>query len=103
MTAPAAPRSRDGVAWRAGLRAAAVAFAAVLVAELLSALAWRQGTRTGSLDRPVEEQLTIFLGSVVHNTPTAAGTSFGWQPGWLCLVAAVVTFLVVARPWRTFL
>lgn len=46
--------------------------------------------------------LLLFPGAVVEYSGGPGTGGFAWQPGWLCLVAALTAFVLVARPWRAF-
>lgn len=90
---PKEPAVNRTIPWGAALRTGSAALVAVLAVEMLAGLAWMQGvTETGS-DTPIESTLQFFPGSVVRYGTEGAGFQFGWTPGYLCLVVAVVAVL----------
>lgn len=96
MTAALGARPR----WHSAARAGSAALALTWAAEVLSALAWMQGATAAGSAGSVDTSLPLFPGSRVYYLVTGEGGSWGWQPGWLCLAAGLLVFLVVARPWR---
>ena len=92
--------ARDGVArprWQMAGVAAAVTFGVSLNVEVIAALNWLGGVVDGG-GRPTTGTVFPFPGSVVIYEPPGFGMQL--DPGWLPLIAAVVVFLLVARPWR---
>lgn len=82
--------------WGRAVSAAVTALVAVLALEAFAAMAWIQGAGEAGLDRPIDSTLTLFPGSVVRYQTGQGAAWIGWTPGWLCLVAALLAFLVVA-------
>ncbi|MGQ0574400.1 MAG: hypothetical protein ACT4RN_09370 [Pseudonocardia sp.] len=99
-TEAAAGVGRGGPRWAGGLSAALLAMVVVLVVEMQVAFGWFDGVRAADPDATVTGTLFFFPGSAVEYAAGPAGGGYGWQPGWLCLVAALVVGVLVARPWR---
>ena len=103
MAAEALPVDLTNPRWSAGAAAGAVAVAAVLLVELWAALGWLDGVVAAGPSRgagPVAGSLTLFPGSSLEYARAGSGFSLAFEPGWLCLVAGLLGFLAVARPWR---
>lgn len=100
MAAEAVPENRTMPRWTAGLQAGAAALLAVLLVELLAALAWLDGAMAATEDGRVQGALTLFPGSSLTYEPQGQGFSLLMAPGWACLVVGVLALLLVARPWR---
>ncbi len=101
---PRPSSSRPRPRWQTALSAGFAALAAVYVLELLAGTAWVQGaTSVGAASRAevqVRESLTLFPGSRVWYVWEGNGGGWGQSPGWSCLVAGLVVFLIVLVPWR---
>jgi hypothetical protein len=85
-------------AWGHGAVVAAQAFAAVLLLELLAVMWWTGGAHASGAPT-VRGSLMLFPGSAVEYSRLTGGASLEFQPGWLVLAAAAVTFAVASRPW----
>jgi len=83
-------------AWAQALSRGLLALFATLVLEAVAGLAWIQGAGEAGLDRPIASSLALFPGSAVRYQVAGDAHWIGWTPGWLCLVAGLLTFLLVA-------
>jgi hypothetical protein len=90
--------SRARPAWGHGAAVAAQAFAVILLLELLAVM-WWTGAAHDSGAPTVRGSLRLFPGSAVEYSRLTGGASLEFQPGWLVLAAAAVTFAVASRPW----
>jgi len=84
--------------WGRGGVVAARVFALVLLLEALALMWWLGGARDAGVPT-VRGSLALFPGSAVEYSRLAGGTAVEFQPGWLVLAAAAVTFAVASRPW----
>lgn len=87
--------------WGTALANGASALTAVLVVEMIAALAWLQGTEEAGLDAPIDSTLRMFPGSSVRYTVDGDAFFIGWTPGWLCLAAGALVFVISAARGRT--
>ncbi len=69
---------------------------------LLTAVAWMDGARAAQPAQPVEGPITLVPGAVVTYLPGVSGFSVEVQPGWAFLAIGILTFVLVARPWRAW-
>lgn len=101
MAADAVPERQGRPLWSNGVQAGVAALAAVLLVELLAALAWLDGViarRPGPAG--LRHTLTLFPGSSVRYQPDAPGFSGMLGLGWSCLLVGLLVFVAAARPWR---
>lgn len=85
--------------WNAGASAGLVAFAIVLVVELLVVFGWLDGAMATGSHSTVRGSLTLFPGSSLAWTEEGTGATMELSPGWACLAVGLVVFVAVARPW----
>lgn len=88
--------------WTAAANAAIFAFAGVILIEVFASLAWMDGAMAADKDARVAGSMTLFPGSSLEYAPQANGFDMTIHFGWLCLAAAALVFVAVARPWRAF-
>ena len=100
MAAEAAPHDPSRARWTAGLQAGGAALGLALLVVLVSTLAWADGVIAADPDRTVSGSVTLLPGSSMEYAPLADGFSVSTDVGWLPLVAGVLVFVAVARPWR---
>lgn len=91
---------RTSVRWTAGAQAAFAALAVIVTIEVLASLAWLDGVLAVQPGTDVTGSLTLFPGSSLTYEPLAPGFSMSLSPGWLGPAIALITLVVVARPWR---
>jgi hypothetical protein len=84
--------------WSQAGVAAALAFGAVALTEMLAVLWWMSAADSSGA-ATVSGGLALFPGSAVEYTKATHGMAVSVQPGWLVLAAAGATFAVVSRPW----
>ena len=96
----AAPHDPTRARWTAGLQAGGAALGLALLVVLVSTLAWADGVIAADPDRTVSGSVTLLPGSSMQYAPLADGFSVSTDVGWLPLVAGVLVFVAVARPWR---
>lgn len=80
--------------WSSALVNGLTALVAVLAIEMIAALAWLQGTEEAGLDAPIDSALRMFPGSSVRYAVDGNAFFIGWTPGWLCLAAGGLVFLI---------
>ena len=97
MSSEAAGPARGRPHWAAGIITAAMLFLVVTVLELVATAAWVSAADTAGVDR-LQGALPLFPGSRANWERLDGGLSVALEPGWL-VVAAVVGFVVAARPW----
>lgn len=99
----AAEATRDGQLrsrWTAGWIVGLTTLAMLLVTFALLTLYWAEGALDAGASEPVRSSLFPFFGSTVEVDPTDGGPAWSMEPGPLPFVAAVVAWLLVAKPWR---
>ena len=91
----------SSVRWTTGAQAALVALAVVVFVELLASLAWLDGVEAAEPAGAVTGSMALFPGSSLTYEPLArGGLSVSLSPGWLALAVALVTMVIVSKPWR---
>jgi len=100
MAALAAPSDSSRPRWSAGLQAGAAAMVTAFILTLLTAVAWLDGARAAQPTHGVEGSITLVPGAVVTYQPGVSSFSVEVQPGWAFLALGILTFVLVARPWR---
>jgi len=90
----------SSVRWTAGAQAALVALAVVVFVEVLASLAWLDGVQAAKPVRAVTGSMALFPGSSLTYEPLVRGFSISMSPGWLALAVALVTMVIVSKPWR---
>lgn len=86
--------------WLVGVNAAVCTFSVLVIIAALCALAWVDGVMAADEARATVGTITLFPGSVVDYAPRESGFQFGFSTGWLPLAAALLSFVIAARPWR---
>jgi hypothetical protein len=90
-------------AWSAGVSAALLTAALVLMAFFAVSLYYAEGVVDSGVSQPVASGLFPFVGSSVEvQHAPGAGLSLSIAPGLLPVVLALVVFVLVARPWRSW-
>lgn len=88
--------------WSAGAQAGVAAMAGTWLLTLLAAFVWMDGARTASPHQPVSGHLPFLPGSALTYHSVASGFVMDIDFGWTFLFIGVLTFVLVARPWRLF-
>lgn len=104
LRALASETARDGdlrSRWLAGWVAALSVLAASVVAFLIASLYYSEGVIDSGVDGPVSSSLFPFLWSEIAVDASDGGIAWTASPGPVPLAAAAVTWILVARPWRS--
>jgi hypothetical protein len=86
--------------WTAGSLSGFAALMLTLLAALLATLAWVDGVMSADPSQPVRGSVTLLPGSSMEYAPLGDGFAVSSGVGWLPVAVGLLTFLLVARPWR---
>ncbi len=88
--------------WLAGWWAGLSTLAALVVLFMLMSLVYAEGVLDSGVTTPVSSGLFPFVGSeiTIDPSPDGGGIALSMSPGFGPFVAALVVFVLVARPWR---
>lgn len=100
MATEAIPIRAGRPRWNVGGVTGVVVFALVVLAELLSALAWTDGVMAAAPAVPAAGSLTLFPGTDLTYSPEGSGFAVTYALGWLAPAVGALVFVLVARPWR---
>jgi hypothetical protein len=75
--------------------------------QLLASLSWIEGVMAAAPEHDITGPLVFFPGSNVSYSPLPGGSTSGFgfsmDFGWTGLIVGVITFVLVAQPWRLLL
>lgn len=86
--------------WAVGIYGGVAALMLMLLVALLAGLAWADGVMSADPSEPVRGSVTLLPGSSMEYVPLADGFAVSSSVGWLPVAVGLVTFVLVARPWR---
>lgn len=87
--------------WLVGVTAGMGAMALFIVLFMVATLYYAEGVLDAGVTEPISSGLFPFVGSKVTVDPSNGGIAWTIETGPAPLVIALVTGLVVARPWRS--
>lgn len=90
--------SVTGPRWSTGVSAAGSAAVAVLLLELFALISWLEAADASGVTT-VASGLPLFPGSRASWDGSGGGYAVNIEPGWLVFAAALLAFVLGARPW----
>ena len=87
--------------WAVGVYCGITALMVTLLMALLAGLAWADGVMSADPTEPARGSVTLLPGSSMEYAPLADGFAISSSVGWLPVAVGLLTFVMVARPWRT--
>ncbi len=87
--------------WLAGWVAAFLTVTVLMVTFLVLTLYYTEGVLDAGASEPVTSSLFPYFGSEVVVDPSGGGLAWIIGPGPMPLLAAIVVWLLVAKPWRS--
>lgn len=101
MAAEAVPPNATRPRWYAAANWGLLALGVLLLVEGLCGLAWMDGVMAADKASAASGSITLFPGSdLVYEPRPGGGFAMSFAFGWLPLAVGLLTFIVVARPWR---
>jgi hypothetical protein len=98
MSAETAETARTQPRWSTGFAAGSAMFVGLFLLELMTTFAWISGAEASGADS-AQGGLPFFPGSRASWNAVDSGFSMELELGWLTFAAAVLAFVVAARPW----
>jgi hypothetical protein len=86
--------------WVVGIYCGITALMLTLLVALLAGLAWADGVMSADPSQPVRGSVTLLPGSSMEYAPLGDGFAVSSSVGWLPVAVGLLTFVLVARPWR---
>lgn len=107
MATAAHPPDRTRPRWTVGFTVGLSVSAVVWFVQLLASLSWIEGVMAAAPEHDITGPLVFFPGSNVSYSPLPGGSTSGFgfsmDFGWTGLIVGVITFVLVAQPWRLLL
>jgi hypothetical protein len=100
MAADSAVHDPTRPRWAVGIYSGVTALLLTLLGALLASLAWADGVMDADPTKPVSGSVTLLPGSSMEYAPLGDGFAVSSSVGWLPVAVGLLTFVLVARPWR---
>jgi hypothetical protein len=100
MAAEASPGDPTRPRWAVGIYCGIAALMLMVLVALLAGLAWADGVMSADPSSPVRGSVTLLPGSSMEYSPLGDGFAVSAGVGWLPVAVGLLTFVLVARPWR---
>jgi hypothetical protein len=86
--------------WAVGIYCGIAGLMLTVLVAVLAGLAWADGVMSADPSEPVRGSVTLLPGSSMEYSPLGDGFAISTSVGWLPVAVGLLTFVLVARPWR---